>query len=598
MDFTIHELVKLMNWLKKIWCWLLVETNQKALAVLFALIAGAWAAYLHFSSSSENSKAKQETRTTITASGNSHVNTGSQTAAASNGGIAVNTTGNVTVGITLDEYEARLKRREQEVRKELAQAGAADKEKLALLNKQLADLQAKLQHPETALAETKQKLTEAYKAIDDIKQEVLPEQIKQAQTALIQGETSEAETLFKQVLSRGKDNAAEAAYQLAELAKDRIEYVAAYHYYQEAVSLQPDNAIYLNKTGIIAYTLGKYAEAEPLYQRSLVIGGKAFGKNHPDVAISLNNLALLYKTQSKYAEAKPLYQRSLAIMEMNLGKDHPDVAVSLNNLAELCRSQAKYAEAEILYQRSLAIDEKALDKDHPAVARDLNNLALLYETQGKYTEAEPLYQHSLEIWEKTLGKNHPDVATSLNNLAGLYRIQGKYAEAETLYQRSLAVDENALGKEHPDVARDLNNLAGLYHSQGHYAEAKPLYRRSLAILEKSFGKEHPNTKTVSDNLKQLQARLKGGLIQVRVKAILPNSQAEQLGLQANDILLRYNQKSILGTSAFIYRRSLEPVTQAATELTVLRKGKELVFKVKPGKIGAELEEIDVKPSTK
>ena len=33
----------------------------------------------------------------------------------------------------------------------------------------------------------------------------------------------------------------------------------------------------------------------------------------PDVAISLNNLAELYRTQGRYAEAEPLYQRSLAI---------------------------------------------------------------------------------------------------------------------------------------------------------------------------------------------------------------------------------------------------------------------------------------------
>ncbi len=36
-----------------------------------------------------------------------------------------------------------------------------------------------------------------------------------------------------------------------------------------------------------------------------------------------------------YAEAEPLYQRSLEILKMTLGPEHPDVAVSLNNLAGL-----------------------------------------------------------------------------------------------------------------------------------------------------------------------------------------------------------------------------------------------------------------------
>ena len=37
------------------------------------------------------------------------------------------------------------------------------------------------------------------------------------------------------------------------------------------------------------------------------------------MATGLNNIAFLYHTQGKYAEAEPLYQRSLAIREKALG---------------------------------------------------------------------------------------------------------------------------------------------------------------------------------------------------------------------------------------------------------------------------------------
>ena len=40
---------------------------------------------------------------------------------------------------------------------------------------------------------------------------------------------------------------------------------------------------------------------------------------------SLNNLAELYRAQGHYAEAEPLYKRSLAIWEKALGPEHPDV---------------------------------------------------------------------------------------------------------------------------------------------------------------------------------------------------------------------------------------------------------------------------------
>lgn len=73
--------------------------------------------------------------------------------------------------------------------------------------------------------------------------------------------------------------------------------------------------------------------------------------------MSLDNLAVLYSNQGKYAEAEPLYQRSMAIREKGLGPDHPAVATSLHNLAGFYANQRKYAEAQPLCQRALAILE-------------------------------------------------------------------------------------------------------------------------------------------------------------------------------------------------------------------------------------------------
>ena len=69
------------------------------------------------------------------------------------------------------------------------------------------------------------------------------------------------------------------------------------------------------------------------------------------IAMWINDLASLYTSQGRYAEAEPLYQRtvnnltsctetklatrSLTIRENALGPNHPEVAQSLNNLALL-----------------------------------------------------------------------------------------------------------------------------------------------------------------------------------------------------------------------------------------------------------------------
>ena len=140
-----------------------------------------------------------------------------------------------------------------------------------------------------------------------------------------------------------------------------------------------------------------------------------------DEALKLDRQGLQLFRQGRYADAEPLFKRSLAIREKALGLDHLNVATSLNNLAVLYGTQGRYADAEPLYKRSLTIYEKALGPDHPDVATSLTNLAVLYGTQGRYADAEPLYKRSLTIYEKALGPDHPDVATSLNNLADLYR---------------------------------------------------------------------------------------------------------------------------------------------------------------------------------
>ncbi len=60
-----------------------------------------------------------------------------------------------------------------------------------------------------------------------------------------------------------------------------------------------------------------------------------------------------------YAEAEPLYQRSLAIWENALGPEHPDVATSLENYAALLRETEREDKAEEMEARAKAIRAKS-----------------------------------------------------------------------------------------------------------------------------------------------------------------------------------------------------------------------------------------------
>ncbi len=82
------------------------------------------------------------------------------------------------------------------------------------------------------------------------------------------------------------------------------------------------------------------------------------------MATSLNNLAKLYRAQGRYAEAEPLYKRSLAIREKALGPEHPNVATSLENYANLLRETGRTAEeAGKMEARAKTIRDKRAKED-------------------------------------------------------------------------------------------------------------------------------------------------------------------------------------------------------------------------------------------
>jgi tetratricopeptide (TPR) repeat protein len=125
-----------------------------------------------------------------------------------------------------------------------------------------------------------------------------------------------------------------------------------------------------------------------------------------EMALGQAWLAGLYYSQGRYAEAEPLYRRSLQIREQQLGAEHPDTATSLNNLALLYRSQGRYAEAEPLYRRSLEILTATLGFNHPNTRTGRANLANLYDDmaaqwklQGHYDKVVEYLEHAIALRE-------------------------------------------------------------------------------------------------------------------------------------------------------------------------------------------------------
>lgn len=137
----------------------------------------------------------------------------------------------------------------------------------------------------------------------------------------------------------GSFNAAKPLYRQA--VEDRI---AAFGEKHEAV------AVAINRLANIHYQLKQDRDAAEWFERALTIREAVLPPEAPDLRLSVNNLANCYRNLGRYAEAEILYRRSLAMLKRLTGTDqHPPL---WNNLARCLEGQGCRDEAETFRARS------------------------------------------------------------------------------------------------------------------------------------------------------------------------------------------------------------------------------------------------------
>jgi tetratricopeptide (TPR) repeat protein len=188
---------------------------------------------------------------------------------------------------------------------------------------------------------------------------------------------------------------------------------------------------------------------------------------------TMNEQAGALFAQGKYAQAQPLYEKALEIRRRLLTDDHPDTAQSYNNVAGNLNAQGKYAQAQPLFEKALKICRRLLTDDHPNSAKSYENVAANLNAQGKYAAAQPLCEKALEINRRLLSDDHPETARSYNNVAASLNAQGKYLEARD--QRLSAV--RSLDKARLRVA-----FTGMERAGGAKESLRPALAAVLARL--------------------------------------------------------------------------------------------------------------------
>jgi Tetratricopeptide repeat len=114
-----------------------------------------------------------------------------------------------------------------------------------------------------------------------------------------------------------------------------------------------------------AYSAQKNEEAAELYAQALTGLNQAYGDAHPEMPLLLWNYGNALYSLNKFKDAIPLYNRLISIQEEKLGKHDTKVVATLFRLATVYERIGDFSDAERTYDQALTSAKVALPPDHP-----------------------------------------------------------------------------------------------------------------------------------------------------------------------------------------------------------------------------------------
>jgi tetratricopeptide (TPR) repeat protein len=289
-------------------------------------------------------------------------------------------------------------------------------------------------------------------------------------------------------------------------------------------SIRLEAALAHQRLGDIERLLGRPAEAEAAYRRSILLldgliaarRGPAEARRH--LAESERALGVLLLDHGRPAEAEAAVHRAVSLLNSSEDADSRRVlARSYNNLGNLAWRSGRLEDAESEFVRSRELFERLIS-DSPSSPGDqsslggvLNNLGNVAMGRGRMDEARGHLEAAIAHQSEAL-RAEPDSAEFRGflrkhqaNLTHVYKALGRPDNAERAGRAALTLAEALAADfpavpEHPQsVASSLTNLANVLAAKGQLAEALDATRRAISILER-LAAERPSVPEYREDL--------------------------------------------------------------------------------------------------
>ena len=213
--------------------------------------------------------------------------------------------------------------------------------------------------------------------------------------------------------------------------------------YRRILQVQPENAEANHLLGMLAYQVGRFADAAKLISMAILADA-----SQPPF---YNNLGLAMQAQGNNEQAILLYRQAIAL--------DPAYADAHSNLGIMLETTGQYDEALAEYDHALALD--------PDQANTHNSRGIVLHKLGRLNQAIAALHQAIAI--------DPDFAEAFNNLANSLEVQGRISEAITAYQRVLELNPSHAGA-HSNLLLCMNYDAN--------TDAASLYKAHQAWNEK------------------------------------------------------------------------------------------------------------------
>ncbi len=263
-----------------------------------------------------------------------------------------------------------------------------------------------------------------------------------------QGDSHEAESLFREALSLRSQTSAEmknvigtAESVLALTLADQGNFAEAEKMIRDKLDQlnaqenkeSPEWMFTLTMLGSLQMEKGELDEAE----KNLADSEIRYRKIHRETYLPLgDNLRLQAQTlyfQGKYSEAETKINEALIIYKQSTTSKYINYATALSIQGLIMTRTNRLAEGEKILREAVQIRSENLPSDNFLTALAKSALGENLTLQKKFEEAEPLLLESCENLKKSQGEKNPRAILAKNRLAELYKNWGK-TESALKYQ--------------------------------------------------------------------------------------------------------------------------------------------------------------------